>query len=475
MAESLKPDICVIGAGSGGLSVAAGAAALGVHVVLIEHGKMGGEFLNYGDVPSKALLAAARRLGDLKSLDTFGIGVGKPTFDFGKARAHMTAAIAAITPNTSAERFTGLGVHMIAGSAQFSDAETVRVGDGTSIKAKSYVIATGSSPTNPLINGLETIDYYTNETIFELAECPSHLVIVGAGPVGIEMAQAFRRFGADVTVIEMRRPLATEDQECAEVLLAQLASEGIAIHSGALVTNLAKQAGGIEVTFDTDAGRQTAVGSHVLIAVGRWPNIDGLDLAAAGIKHNASGITVDARLRTSNKKVYAVGDVAGGPRFTHAANYHAGVVVRNAVLHAGAKVDYTAIPHVIFTDPELAQVGLTEAEAVRQGYKIRILRAPYFDNDRAQMERDTRGHLKVIADKHGNILGATIVGRHASELIAPWTLAIAQRINIRDMMQLVVPYPTLGEIGKHAALSYLSTGLTRSWPGRIIDVLRRRG
>ena len=351
----------------------------------------------------------------------------------------------------------------------------MRVGSDIEIKATSYVIATGSSPTSPLINGLETIDYYTNETIFDLTECPRHLVIIGGGPVGVELAQAFRRFGAAVTVIEMRRPLATEDAECVELLLAQLQNEGIVIHPGALVTNLAEKETGVEVTFDTDAGRQTVEGSHLLIAVGRWPNVDGLDLAAAGVKHNATGITVDARLRTSNKKIYAVGDVTGGPRFTHAANYHAGVVIRNAVFKGNVKVDTRAIPHVIFTDPEVAQVGLTEAEAVRQGLTIRIMRWSYFDNDRAQIEGDTRGHIKVMADKRGNILGVTIIGRNAGELIATWTLAMAHGIKLRDMAQLVVPYPTLGEIGKNAAISSLAAGLTRSGLGRIIAALLRRG
>jgi pyruvate/2-oxoglutarate dehydrogenase complex dihydrolipoamide dehydrogenase (E3) component len=475
MPELLKPDICVIGAGAGGLSVAAAAAAFGVPVVLIEHGKMGGECLNYGCVPSKSLLAAARRFADLKSLDAFGITIGNQTIDFAKARAHMTRVIAAIAPNDSAERFTGLGVRVIAGSARFTDPDTVSVGSDIAIKAGSYVIATGSSPTNPLINGLETITYYTNETIFDLAECPRHLVIIGGGPVGIEMAQAFRRFGAAVTVIEMRTPLAAEDPECTEVVLAQLKNEGITIQPGAVVTSLVREGANIQVTVDTDAGRQVIEGSHIWVAVGRWPNIDGLDLAAAGVKHNASGITVDARLRTSNKKIYAVGDVTGGPRFTHVANYHAGVVIRNALFRLRSKVDYSAIPHVIFTEPELAQVGLTEAEAIKRRYKIKILRSPYFDNDRAQMEGDTRGHIKVITDQGGTILGVTIVGANAGELITTWTLAIAQRINIRHMAQLVVPYPTLGEVGKRAAVSYFTGRLTSSWLQSIIGVLRRRG
>jgi len=476
MSEELTPDMCVIGAGAGGVSVAAAAAAFGASVVLIEHGKMGGERLNYACVPSKSLLAAAHRFANLKTLAPFGISVGKPSIDFAKAREHMTAVIADIAPNDSAERLTGLGVQVIKGSARFTDHDTVAVGSDFTIKAKSYVIATGSSPTNPLITGLETVGYYTNENIFEkLTECPRHLVIVGGGPVGIEMAQAFRRFGAEVTVIEMRRPLATEDQECADIVLSQLASEGVSIHSGALAASLERKGDAeIEVTFNTDGGgRQVIMASHVMIAVGRWPNVDGLDLAAASVSHNANGITVDARLRTSNKKIYAVGDVTGEMRFTHVANYHAGIVARNALFRARSKVDYSAVPHVIYTEPELAQVGLTEAEAVKQRHKFNILRSSYFENDRAQIERTARGHIKIIADQRDNILGVTIVGANAGELITTWTLAIAQGINLRHMAQLVVPYPTLAEIGKRAAVAHFAGRLTASWWGSIIGLFRR--
>jgi pyruvate/2-oxoglutarate dehydrogenase complex dihydrolipoamide dehydrogenase (E3) component len=474
MAEQLKPDLCGIGAGAGGLAVASAAAAAGKNVVLIEHGKMGGEYLNFGDIPSKSLLTATRRFADLGSRETFGITAGKPAIDFARARAHMAAVARTVRPNVSADRLTGLGVHVIAGSACFTDQDTVKVGDEIVIKAGAFVVATGSSPTSPLINGLETIHYYTTETIFEITECPRHLVIVGGGPAGIELAQAFRRFGAEVTVIEMRRPLASEDAECADLLLEQLESEGIAIHAGAVVNNLERKGDGIEVTFTT-AGRRTVAGSHLLVAVGRWPNVDGLDLNAAGIKHNASGLTVDNRLRTSNKKVYAVGDVAGGPRFTHTAEYHAGIVVKNALLGTNATVDTRIIPHVLLTDPELAQVGLTEADAAKQGGNTTILRWSYYDNDRAQLEGDTRGLIKVIVDKAGLVLGVTIIGRNAGEMITTWTLAITRGLNIRDMAELVVPYPTLGEIGKRAAQSYLFTGLTRSLPGRIIGALLRRG
>lgn len=474
MAETLTPTMCVIGAGAGGLATAEAAAATGASVVLIEQGKMGGEYLNHGCLPSTSLLAVTRRFAELRSLRPLGVSVADPVVNFAEARSHMRNVIAAVAPNASTERLAGLGIRVIAGAARFADADTVKVGDLT-IKASHYVIATGSSPTHPLIHGLEKNDYYTSETIFDLVDCPRHLVIIGGGPVGIETAQAFRRFGAAVTVIEMRRPIATEDAECADIVLSHLANEGIAIHAGALVTNVEHQPGSVKVTFDTDAGSQTVDGSHLLVAVGRWPNVDGLDLAAAGIKHNAAGIVVDQRLRTSNRKVYAVGDVTGGPRHTHVANYHARVVVKNALQRTAPKVDYGAIPHVLFTDPEIAQVGLTEVEAVKQRYGIRVMRWTYADNDRAQLENQPRGHIKIVTDGGGNILGTTIVGRNAAEMIPAWTLAIAQGINIRHMADLVVSYPTLAEIGKNAASTYLTTGLTTSWLQRIMNILRRGG
>ncbi|HWM45427.1 MAG TPA: FAD-dependent oxidoreductase [Xanthobacteraceae bacterium] len=475
MTELLKPDLCVIGAGAGGLSVAAAAAAFGVPVVLIEHGKMGGDCLNYGCVPSKALIAAAKRVADLTSLDAFGVGVGEARIDFAKVRAHLQGVIAALAPNDSVERFTGLGVRVIAGTARFTDSDTVTVSTDTTIKAGSYVIATGSSPANPLISGLADGDYLTNETIFDLGECPAHLVIIGGGAVGIEMAQAFRRLGAQVTVIEMRRALGNEDFECVDIVLAQLAREGIVIHAGAAVRSVERVGAGVKVMFETETGMTSVEGSHLLVAVGRRPNVDGLDLAAAGVKYNAGGITVDRQLRTSNKRIYAIGDVTGGSHFTHVASYHAGIVVRNALFRLRSKVDTSALPRVLFTDPELAHVGLTDGEALKLGHKIRVLRSPYFENDRAQIERRTRGHIKVVTDRRGNVLGATIVGDNAGEMISTWTLSMAQRINIRHMAQLVMPYPTLSEIGKKAAVGFFTPSLTTSWVRRIIDLLRRRG
>jgi pyruvate/2-oxoglutarate dehydrogenase complex dihydrolipoamide dehydrogenase (E3) component len=471
MAEILTPDICVIGAGSGGLSVAAAAAAFGVPVVLIEKAKMGGECLNTGCVPSKALLAAARRAAEAKGAAPFGVTASLVSVDFRHVREHIRAAIAAIAPTDSAERFRGLGVIVIATSARFLDPRTVAAGD-YHIKARRFVIATGSKPALPPTEGLAQIGYFTNETIFDLAELPKHLLIVGAGPVGVELAQAFRRLGSAVTVLEAEVPLGKDDPECAAVVLDQLRREGVTIRADVKVSRARRAGDAVELVVTGESGEETIAGSHVLIATGRQPTVDGLDLEAAGIKYERGGIKVNRQLKTSNRRVFAIGDVTGQIALTHAANYHAGVVIRNALFRWPAKVHESAIPWVTYTEPELAQTGLTEAQARARRYKLRILRWPYHDNDRGQTERATRGHIKVVTDKRGRILGATIVGAQAGELITAWSLAIAQKLNVRAMTGVVVPYPTLSEVGKRAAIEFFTPGLTSPWVRRIIAMLR---
>jgi pyruvate/2-oxoglutarate dehydrogenase complex dihydrolipoamide dehydrogenase (E3) component len=471
MPERLAPDICVIGAGSGGLSVAAAAAA----VVLIERGKMGGDCLNYGCVPSKSLLAAARHAAAIARAADFGVIGGPVQIDFAKVRDHVRGVIAAIAPNDSKARFTGLGVRVLDGTARFVDAASVAVGDAFEIKARRFVIATGSSPAIPPIPGLAETPHFTNETIFDLAECPSQLVVIGAGPVGLELAQAFRALGAGVTVIEAATPLARDDPECAAVVLDQLARDGVVIRDGATVRRVGRANGNVQVTIGRATGEETLAGSHLLVAAGRSPNIADLGLDRAGIQFEPRGIVVDRGLRTTNKRVYAIGDVAGGPHFTHVASYHAGLVIRHALFRLPVRVNNDIIPRVTFTEPELAHVGLSEAEARRREVRFRVLRWPYHENDRAQAERATEGHIKVITTRHGRILGATIVGRSAGELIATWTLAISQRLNIRTFAGTVVAYPTLAEVGKRAAITHFTASLTHPVVRRIIAWLRRFG
>src|SRR5436305_4000461 len=474
MTELLTPDICVIGAGSGGRSVAAAAAAFGVPVVLIEKGKMGGDCLNYGCVPSKALLAAAKHAAASRRVTPFGLKEHRADIDFAKVHAHVHGVIAAIAPNDSKERFTGLGVQVIEGAARLIDARTVAVGDKFEVKARRFVIATGSSAAVPPLPGLAEVPYLTNETIFDLKQCPEHLIIIGAGAVGLELAQAHRRLGAKVTVLEAATPLALDDPECTAIVLDHLAREGIAIRAGVKVTRVSQTGGRIHAVIETSQGEETIEGSNLLIAAGRRPNVAGLELEEAGIKYDRAGVAVDRGLKTSNKRAYAIGDVAGG-HFTHAANEHAGIVIRNALFRLRARVNDELIPHVTFTDPELAHVGLTEAQARERHKEIRVLRWPYHENDRAQAERATAGHIKVITAKNGRILGASIVVAQAGELITGWTLALSRGLNIRAMTGIVVPYPTLSEIGKRAAISYFSPSLNNPRLRSLINFLRRFG
>ena len=475
MAELLTPDICVIGAGSGGLSVAAAAAAFGVPVVLIEKHKMGGDCLNTGCVPSKALIAAARRRQLAGGSAGFGVRVESADVAFKDVHRHVHRVIAAIAPNDSTERFTGLGIKVIAGEARFSDPDTVSVGNEWQIKARRFVVAAGSSPAIPSIPGLDKARYLTNETIFDLRECPRHLAVIGGGPIGLELAQAFRRLGADVTVLEAEQFLAKDDSECTAIVLDRLARDGVVLRSGVRINRVERGKDNSRIFVANGDSEEIIACSHILVAAGRQANVDGLDLERAGIKYERKGIVVNKGLRTTNKRVYAVGDIAGGLQFTHVANYHAGLVVRNALFRLPVAVNDDVVPRVTFTDPELAHVGLTETQARERHSRIRVLRWPFHDNDRAQTERATEGHIKVITNSRGTILGATIVGAEAGELISAWTLAVSRRLNIRAMASVVFAYPTRAEVGKRAAIAFFAPSLTSPLVRRIIRMLRRLG
>ena len=449
----IDTDVCVIGGGSGGLSVAAGAVQMGARVVLLEGGKMGGDCLNHGCVPSKSLLAAARRAQGMGG----GLGVAgvAPEVDFGAVKDHVAAVIAQIAPHDSVERFEGLGVRVIRAYGRFIAPHTVVAG-GDEITARRFVIATGSRPAIPPVTGLDAVDYLTNETIFALRTPPAHLVILGGGPIGIEMAQAHRRLGSAVTVIEAAAALGREDPELAAVTLARLRGEGVEIIEQCAAARVDRD--GAQITVTLGDGRAVA-GSHLLVATGRRPALDGLGLDAAGIAHDAAGVRVDRRLRSTNRRVHAIGDAAGQGQFTHLAGYHAGVVIRAMLFALPARARGDHIPRVTYTDPELAQVGLTEAEArARHGDRVEVVRAHYADNDRARAEGRGDGLIKVVVLR-GRPVGAGIAGAQAGELIGVWALALSARLKMSAIAGMVAPYPTLGEISKRAAGAYFSPRL----------------
>ena len=350
MNGTLKPDLCIIGAGSGGLTVAAGAAQMGADVVLIEKGKMGGDCLNYGCVPSKALLAAGKRADIERSKSGFGVACREPSIDFAAVNDHVKDVIAGIEPHDSVERFEGLGVKVIQAEGRFTGPREVEAG-GIKIQARRFVVATGSSPGVPPIEGLSEVPYLTNETVFDLREAPEHLLVVGGGPIGAEMAQAHRRLGSRVTILEMFTLLGKDDPEAAELVRNRLASDGIEILEGVEIASVEKHGDGVAARVKLNGQDTTIEASHLLVAAGRRVNVNGLGLEEAGIAFSPKGIEVDKRLRTSNKRVFAIGDVAGGYQFTHVAGYHGGIVIRNALFRLPAKVNERTVPLGDFYGP----------------------------------------------------------------------------------------------------------------------------
>ena len=466
----IKTDICVIGAGSGGLSVAAGAVQMGARTVLIERDKMGGDCLNYGCVPSKALLAAADAAEQARQATKFGIQTGKIKPNYQQVQAHVADVIAEIEPHDSVERFEGLGVQVLKGAARFENANTVQVGT-MRVRAKRFVIATGSKAAIPPIAGLKKVDYLTNETLFDMPEFPTHLLIIGGGAIGVEMAQAHARLGAKVTILERDRLLPQMDEDVVDILREKLQSEGVECLEGVKIKSVSQTQKLVKVTFSDTDSTHLLTGSHILVAAGRKPQIAGLQLDKAQIDYDAQGIRVDRRLRTSNKKIFAIGDVTGLAQLTHAAGYHAGIVIRNALFKLPARAQHEIMPQAVYTNPELASVGLTEQEARSQNIEHQILISEFSDNDRARAEKSTEGKIKLVLSRKGKILGATIIGKNAGDLLAVWTLALEQKLTIGAMASTIAPYPTRAEISKRAAGSYYTPSLFSQKTKRLVRLL----
>ncbi len=465
-------DFAIIGGGSAGLSLAAAFSQFGEKVVLFEKSEMGGDCLNSGCIPSKSLIAAAKFAHAQRSSAPYGVAAVNPKVDYAKMMAHVQRVIATIEPHDSQTRFEKMGVTVVRAHATFISARSLIAADQT-YTARKIVIATGSRASVPPIPGLKDVPYLTNETLFKNKIMPSHLIIIGGGPIGLEMAQAHCKLGCKVTVLEAFVPLAKDDPELAAVVQEALRGEGVDIRSKVQISEVKSIKKLIRVTLQDGS---VIDGSHLLVAAGRAPNIEGLNLEAGGVAFTKQGITVDASLRTTNHHVYAAGDVAGGLQFTHVAGYHAGLIIRNALFRLPIKNRTDIIPWVTYTDPELAHVGLSEIEARKlHGDSIKVLRWNFTENDRAQTEGKTKGLVKIIVGKRGVILGAGIVGSGAGELIAAWVLAVTNRMKISAFANVVLPYPTLSEAGKRAAITNYAGLARKPFLRRVLGILKLLG
>ncbi|KQT43173.1 dihydrolipoamide dehydrogenase [Aureimonas sp. Leaf454] len=478
MGHLIECDVCVVGAGSGGLSVAAGTAQLGLRTVLIEAGRMGGDCLNTGCIPSKSLLAAAKLIHAHRHPTLAGVPPHAFATDRAAVDAHVRGVIDTIAPHDSVERFEGLGVRVIRGHASFLDARTLTVA-GETIRARDVVLAVGSRAAIPPIPGLDPARVLTNESLFDIGTVPRHLVIVGGGPIGVEMAQAHRRLGSRVTIVARGRILPKDEPELVEVVRRSLVAEGIDLWETADVRSVrhgiaTPEGEGHRVEIAGADGDRSLDASHILVAAGRAVNVEGLALERAGVEVTPDGIRTDRRLRTTNRRVHAVGDCAGGPQFTHVAGYHAGIVIRNLAFRLPARIDDRALPWVTYTDPELAHVGLTLAAAkARHGDGVRSLVKTMEGLDRAVAEGRREGLLKLVAHPNGRILGCSIVAPGAGEMIGLWCLAVAKGLKLRDVASLVLPYPTLSEISKQAAGEWFRPSLFSDRTRRLVSILHK--
>jgi pyruvate/2-oxoglutarate dehydrogenase complex dihydrolipoamide dehydrogenase (E3) component len=474
MAEELKPDICVIGGGPAGIRLAIAAAEAGVPVVLVEKGALGGANFLDGGIPAQALLAAANHYETLRRGPAFGVTAQSLAIDFAGVREHIRAVRQAIAPTLSAERLAALGITVISAEAAFTDRKTVAAGE-TLIRARRTVIATGAVSSPPTIAGLDKVPYLTPETAFDLERKPARLVVLGADHRALELAQAYNRLGVETAVVDEGPALAGEDPELAAIVLDRLRAEGIEIRDNAKITGVGKENGHFTVSLMAAEGEVVCDCSHILVESGRRPRIEGLGLDAAGIMHDRTGITVDRLLKTTNRRVYAIGNAIAGPSLVSRAEYEADYVARAILYRLPFREKSQRTPLVTFTDPALARLGLSEAEADTRHRGVRVLRYPFLENDLAQAERRSAGMIKVITTKGGRILGAGIVGHGGGELIALWSLAVARGLNIADLARFAPPYPSRAEIARRAALTFYGPGLTPPWRQRIIEFLRKFG
>ena len=447
-------DLGVIGGGAAGLTVAAGASQLGAKVVLLEKEEaLGGDCLHFGCVPSKTLIKSAKVFHLMKNGPVFGLPkIQPPPVSFARIAAHIAEVRQKIQKHDSEERFCGLGVQVVKGKACFTSPHSVALDDRT-FTARHWVIATGSSPAVPDIEGLESTPFLTNKDLFTLDCLPGSLIILGAGPVAVEMAQAFARLGSRVSVVQRSgQILSKEDKDLADRIMESLKSEGIEFYLNSSVSRVNSVLGIPELVIRNENSEQIRLkGEKLLIALGRKPNLEGLGLEKAGVEYSSKGITVDNRLRTSNKHIFAAGDITGQYQFTHAAGYEGGVVLANTIFRLPKKADYTWLPWCTYTDPELASMGLNEKRARQKNIEYKVWQEEFSENDRALTEGQSRGCIKMLVDSNERPLGVQILGPQAGDLLGEWVAVLNAKVKISTLASSVHPYPTLAEINKKVA------------------------
>ena len=452
-------DIGVVGAGAAGLTVAAGAAQLGAKTLLIEKEKeLGGDCLHFGCVPSKTLIRTAHVRHLLKNAQRYGLPrVEVPPVNFSEVRRRIERVIRTIQKHDSEERFCTLGAKVEFGSAHFLDEHKILL-NGREYSAKNWVLCTGSSPDHPPVEGLNTIPHITNREVFSLDRLPESMIILGAGPVAIEMAQAFCRLGTKISVVQRGgQILSKEDGDLATEVMQVLKSEGVTFHLNVSLIRTRDIGSQREVLIQGKEGNEiTLQAEKILVAMGRDPNTHGLRLDGIGVRFDKKGIRVDERLRTTQKHIYAAGDVLGKYQFTHAAGYEGSIVVSNAVFHFPRKVDYTFLPWCTYTDPELASIGMNEKRAKEAGIEYSVYTEAFKDNDRSLAEEESVGKIKLVLDRTEKPIGVQILGPRAGELLSEWVAVFGGRVRLSSLASAVHPYPTLGEINKRVVSNYFS-------------------
>ena len=452
-------DIGIIGGGAAGLTVASGAAQLGARTLLIEkEPSLGGDCLHFGCVPSKTLIHSAHVYHLMQNAERFGLPrVRIPPIDFKPIANRIQDVIATIQQHDSEERFCGLGARVLFGEAVFADEHTIDLG-GKKKTAKNWVIATGSSPVVPPIPSLHDTTFLTNREIFSLDHLPKSMAILGAGPIGIEMAQAFNRLGTKVTVVDRSNQiLGKEDKDMADMVASVLEDEGVTFFLEASIEEVLETKGRKAIKIIDNTGESTVLKpDEILVAMGRAPNVQNMGLSDIGVAYDRSGITVDSRMRTNHKHIYAAGDVSGGFQFTHAAGYEGGIVVSNAIFRLPRKADYTFLPWCTYTDPELASIGMNEKTAQSKGIDYTVWKEEFKDNDRSLAEDEKTGCVKMILNAKEKPLGVQILGPRAGDLLSEWVAVLNGKVKLSTLAAAVHPYPTIGEINKRVAGNFFS-------------------